>query len=99
MAKRKAEHHSLGEVLKEYIASKRKLAQGLDRVSAKEAWYRVMGETIAKYTTEVTLDRDVLYVQLTSSVLREELSYGKAKIIKMLNEELQKELITKLILR
>jgi hypothetical protein len=38
-------------------------------------------------------------VQLSSSVLREELSYGKEKIINMLNEELGKTIIKKLILR
>jgi hypothetical protein len=31
--------------------------------------------------------------------LREELSYGKDKIIKMINEELRKDLVTNLILR
>ncbi|MDX1784359.1 MAG: DciA family protein, partial [Aequorivita vladivostokensis] len=45
------------------------------------------------------LDRDTLYVQLSSSVLREELSYGKEKIVKLLNEELGKELIKKVVLR
>jgi hypothetical protein len=36
---------------------------------------------------------------LSSSVLREELSYGKKKIIAMLNEHLEKELIENIILR
>jgi hypothetical protein len=40
-----------------------------------------------------------LYIQLSSSVLREELSYGKERIVKILNEALSKELITKLVLR
>jgi len=51
------------------------------------------------YTTNVQLKRDILYVDLSSSVLREELSYGKEKIIKMLNEHLKKELIKKIVLR
>ena len=58
-----------------------------------------MGNAISKYTTDLKLDRDTLYVQLSSSVLREELSYGIDKIIKMLNEELGKDLIKKLVLR
>jgi hypothetical protein len=40
-----------------------------------------------------------LYVALSSSVLREELAYGKDKIIAMINEELGKEVIKKVILR
>jgi hypothetical protein len=58
-----------------------------------------MGPGVANYTTEVILERDILYVQLSSSVLREELSYGREKIIRLLNEELGKNLIDKIVLR
>ena len=58
-----------------------------------------MGPGVANYTKEVILERDILYVQLSSSVLREELSYGREKIIRLLNEELGKNLIDKVVLR
>ena len=58
-----------------------------------------MGKGVNNYTTNIKLQKDTLYVQLSSSVLREELSYGKDKIIAMLNEALGKDLIKKLILR
>jgi hypothetical protein len=58
-----------------------------------------MGNGVNHYTTNVQLKREVLYVDLSSSVLREELSYGKEKIVAMLNEHLGKDLIKKLILR
>jgi len=99
MAKRKAEHSSLRDVLKDFISSRRKLEKGLNIVSAREAWHTVMGEAISKYTTQVLLERDTLFVQLSSSVLREELSYGKEKILKLLNDELGKKLVKKLVLR
>ncbi len=98
MAKRHAENISIGDALKEFIG-KNRLDKGLDKVNAKEAWDSVMGVAIVKYTTDIKLDHETLYVQLSSSVLREELSYGKEKIVKLLNEELEKELITKLVLR
>jgi len=98
MAKRKREESTISDVLKDFI-NVNHLQTGLDKVSVKDAWGNVMGGPIVKYTTNIVLERDVLFVQLSSSVLREELSYGKEKIIKMLNEELGKELITKLVLR
>ena len=58
-----------------------------------------MGSAISNYTTAIKLEREVLYVQLSSSVLREELSYGKEKILKLVNEELGKDLIKKIVLR
>lgn len=98
MAKRHGDHNSLGDVLKDFLKSSR-LQKGLDKVSATDAWNTVMGDAIGKYTEGVKLDRDTLYVRLSSSVLREELSYGREKIIKLLNDELGKELIKKLVLK
>src|SRR5690554_4719932 len=98
MAKRHAEHVSVGDALKEFIQANR-LEKGLDKVNAKEAWHNVMANAISKYTSAIRLDGDTLTVQLSSSVLREELSYGKDKIIALLNEELGKELVKKLVLR
>jgi len=99
MAKRNREHQSLGDVLKAYIASKKKLARGLQRVSAQDAWHRVMGPAISKYTEGIVLEQDTLYVSLRSSVLREELSYGKEKIVALLQEEMGDATVKKVILR
>ena len=58
-----------------------------------------MGNGINNYTTAIELKNDTLYVQLSSSALREELSYGKQKIIELLNEEIGKEIVNKIVLR
>jgi len=88
----------LSDALQSFVSSN-KLQKGLDKVNAKDVWNAQMGPAIEKYTTSIKLDGNTLYVQLSSSVLREELSYGKDRIIRLLNEELGKELINKLILR
>ncbi|MDY8137661.1 DUF721 domain-containing protein [Aquimarina sp. 2201CG5-10] len=98
MAKRQNEHQSLSDVLKDFV-SDNNLQKGLDKVEVKDIWEQIMGPAITKYTQNIKLDRDTLYVQLTSSVLREELSYGKERIITNLNEGLGRSLIKKLILR
>jgi hypothetical protein len=88
----------LGEALNEFI-KENKLQKGMDKVDAREAWTRLMGNGVNNYTTAVELKNDTLFVSLSSSVLREELSLGKSKIIAMINEELGKELVKKLVLR
>lgn len=98
MTKRKREPSPLGEVLKDFISNS-KLEKGIQKISAEDSWHHIMGSAISKYTHSVVLQRDTLYVGLNSSVLREELSYGKEKIIQLLNEELGEPLIQKLILR
>ena len=98
MSKRNHEPNPMGDILKEYISNS-KLQKGLDKVAITKVWHEVMGAGVSGYTTQVKLERKTLYIQLSSSVLREELSYGKEKIIKLLNEALGKELVTKLVLR
>ena len=95
---RNDEHQSISDVLKNFV-DKNKLQKGLDRVNVKEVWQAQMGPAINNYTTSIQLNNDTLYIELSSSVLREELSYGKEKIIKMMNEELGKDLVKKLVLR
>ena len=98
MAKRNNEHISISDALKEFVETNN-LEKGLDKVNVADAWAKLMGNGVNNYTTAVKLERDTLYIQLSSSVLREELSYGKQKIISMLNEEIGKEVIKKLVLR
>lgn len=98
MPKRQNSHLNLSDALKEFIKENR-LQKGIDRVDARGAWQKLMGNGVNNYTTSIELKNDVLYISLSSSVLRQELSMGKSKIIAMLNEELGKELIKKLVLR
>jgi len=96
--KRNNDSFSVSDVLKEFI-EKNKLEKGLDAVDAKQAWINLMGNGVNNYTKEVILKNNILYVWLTSSVLREELLYGKQKIIQMINEELGKDVVRDVILR
>ena len=98
MVKRLNNESSIGDVLKEIIQVN-KLQSGMDQVLVKEAWSSLMGNGVNTYTRSIVLKGSTLYVELTSAVLREELSYGKDKIIKMINDELKRELITAVVLR
>lgn len=98
MAKRFNEESPIGDVLKQFIQENR-LQSGIDKIDVRDAWKNLMGNGVNNYTTEILLKGTTLYVALSSAVLREELSYGKEKIIKMINEELRKEVVTDLIFR
>lgn len=82
---RKRNTESLGEVLKQFFEEnqffKRKLAES--RVIS--GWSQTLGPVIASYTTGVYLRNNILYVSLTSSVLRSELMMCKEKLITNLN--------------
>ena len=65
-----------------------KLQKGMDQITVKEAWLQVMGPGVANYTEDVSLKNEVLVVKLNSSALRQELEYGKDKILNMMRETL-----------
>ena len=98
MAKRNNSILNIQDALKDFVESN-KLEKGLDKVNVRDAWAKLMGNGVNNYTTAVDLKNETLYVQLSSSALREELSYGKDKIVTMLNEELGKDIIKKVVLR
>ena len=98
MAKRSNNQSIVGDILNQIIKTN-KLESGLNQVSVIDAWKNLMGNGVNNYTRSVSLRNNILYVELTSSVLREELSYGKDKIIKMINEELGKEVVKDVVLR
>ncbi|HEU4496548.1 MAG TPA: DUF721 domain-containing protein [Flavobacterium sp.] len=98
MAKRLNNESSLGDVLR-HIIEENKLQPGIDQVAVKQAWISLMGNGVNSYTKEVALRKSTLYVELTSAVLRQELSYGKEKIIKMINEEFRRDVVHEIIFR
>ncbi|SHI64688.1 DUF721 domain-containing protein [Flavobacterium terrae] len=98
MAKRLSNESSISDILKEIIEAN-KLDKGLNQISVADAWKNLMGNGVNNYTRNVLLKGSTLYVELTSSVLREELSYGKDKIIKMINEELGREVVKDVVLK
>ena len=97
MAKRLNEFHSLEDLMKDVI-KENNLTKGMHQISVSDAWAKLMGNGVVSYTQNVELQNKTLIVKLKSSVLREELSYGKEKIVKMMNEELGEDLIVKIIL-
>lgn len=98
MAKRLNNESTIGAVLKQIIQVN-KLQPGMDQIDVKEAWRQLMGNGVNTYTRNVVLKNGTLYVELGSSVLRDELSHGKSKIIRMINEELGRDVVKDVVLR
>jgi predicted nucleic acid-binding Zn ribbon protein len=97
MAKRENDSFSIEDLMQNFI-KENNLSKGMQKIKVEETWSKMMGPGVANNTTSVKLQNKTLIIQLKSSVLREELSYGKEKIIKLMNEELGSSVISKLML-
>jgi len=105
MAKRKVDERKVRQneanpisALMQHFIKANNLESGFQKINIEEEWTVLMGPGVKTYTDKITLKGGVLIVKISSSALRTELSYGKEKIAKMMNEALGEELIKKVIL-
>ena len=64
-----------------------------------DAWKDVVGVAIARYTTNLYIKNQVLYVHLSSSVLRQELAMSRTLLIRSLNAQVGSQVIVNIIFR
>jgi predicted nucleic acid-binding Zn ribbon protein len=89
---------SLQDAMKDMLKEYRLTAQ-LDETRIKSLWEKLMGKTIATYTSNISVRKNVLYLTILSAPLKHELTYGKEKIRALLNEELGEEVVKDVVIR
>jgi len=60
-------------------------------------WENVVGRSIARRTLNLRVQNGILYVNVDSAVLRNELLYAKIRLIRLLNSKLSSEIINDII--
>ena len=63
------------------------------------AWGEILGPMVAQYTRNIYVKDKVLYVSLTSSVLRSELVLCRERLVKSLNDYAGSEVIQDIVIR
>ena len=95
---RNTNEQSLKQVLKDMVETYR-LRSRLNQTKIRSIWEHLMGSAIAKYTTDIKIRRNKLYLTIESAPLRQELSFGKEKIVTMINQELGEDFIQDVVIR
>lgn len=95
---RKNNAQSIGEVLGEYIKSMR-IDSRLQEQKVVKLWPELMGPAIEKITKKVYLKDQKLYVELSSSVARNELMMMREGIIKVLNKRVGGEVVKEIVFK
>nr|WP_321452034.1 DUF721 domain-containing protein [uncultured Carboxylicivirga sp.] len=88
----------ISDILKEYL-KEQKLNQGLMQNRAVQYWERVLGPSVGRATRRIYMYQGTLYVELNSSVLRNELLMYKDRIIINLNQAIGEEIVMDLVLK
>ena len=97
MIKRNAQ--DLRSILKEIMDENSMLKSRIAEQRVIRAWKEILGEGVSMYTTNLYFKRGVLFVQLSSSVLRAELMMNKQNLIEKLNEFAEMKIIRDIVMR
>jgi len=80
------------------VLDKYKISGKLKEARIISAWREVLGP-LAKPDDELYIKKNVLFVHLSSSVIRNELSMMRSKLVQRLNEKAGEEVITDIVFR
>lgn len=85
-------------ILRELVDTYR-LKSRITQTKIELAWEKTMGSMISNYTSEIKVRNNKLYVKVDSAPLRQELSYGREKIMRTINRELGEDYLQDVIIR
>lgn len=89
----------IANILSEFFNENPELRTSVAEHRAVSAWRELLGEGVSHYTKDVYFRRNVLHVQLSSSVLRAELIMNKQNLIDKLNEHAGMEIVQDIVFR
>jgi predicted nucleic acid-binding Zn ribbon protein len=89
----------IANILSEFFNENPELKTSVAEHRAVSAWRELLGEGVSHYTKNVYFRRNVLHVQLSSSVLRAELIMNKQNLIDKLNEHAGMEIVQDIAFR
>lgn len=95
---RRSNTQSLSEVLKEYL-KENQIERKLKEVDVVQSWENLLGKTIAHYTRNIYIRNRVLYVEISSSVVKNELFMMREEIKRKINEKEGQEIIRTIIFK
>ena len=95
---RRSKTLSLAEAMQDYIREMN-LGDKLREVSVIESWESIVGKAISSRTSKVYIKDGVLYVHLSSSIVRNELMMLREALREKLNNQAGTELIREIVLK
>ena len=89
---------ALKDLLKAF-SKQDKFKNKLSQIQIDRAWKELMGETVYSYTTQIDFYNGTLSITLSNASLKQELLYGREKILKGINEKLGSFLIKNVVIK
>lgn len=95
---RKSNLIKLGDAISQ-LFKQEKLDVKISQFTVKNSWKEIVGELVAKNTSEIFFNDKTLFITLTSAALKHELSFRKEDIITSVNKFCGYKLVEQLVIR
>ena len=95
---KRSNNQKIGDVIRKLIQNP-KISKKMDELDAIEAWEKCIAKPLHKYIKEQKIYKGILYIKITSSAMRNELSYKKTEILEEIKTKIGKEIITDIIFK
>lgn len=95
---RKTNEQKIGVVIKNLLKNQ-KLKGRLEELDLIDKCKEMLGENLMKFIKDIAINDGRLIIQVSSAVVRNELSYQKSKIRKKINDQSKSEIIKQIILK
>jgi len=96
---RKRNTELLGDIIKQFFEENQSLKNKIAESRVISGWGVLFGPSIVSYTKNIYLRNNILFIHLSSSVLRAELMMCKSKIIENLNRYAGSDIVKDIIFR
>jgi predicted nucleic acid-binding Zn ribbon protein len=95
---RRTDSEQVGGVILQYLREFG-LETPLNEHRLLQAWDKVLGPAVSRYTKELRIYNQVLFVTISSAALRNELMMRRTELVSRLNAEAGAQVITQIVLR
>jgi len=95
---KKTNTENVGGVILQYLREMG-LETPLNEHRLINAWDTVLGPAVSKYTKELKIYNQVLFVTVSSAVIRNELMMRRTELVSRLNSQVGAQVITQIVLR
>jgi predicted nucleic acid-binding Zn ribbon protein len=89
--------HHIGDAIREMLKSYH-LTSKFDEATLVSSWERLVGKPIAKRTKRVSVRNKVLFVELDSPSMKNDLNLHKTQILELFAREFGKDVIKELVI-
>lgn len=95
---KKTRSRPISDVVYQYLRESG-LETPLNEFRLVQAWNTILGNTVSRYTTNLRIYNQVLYVNISSAALKNELMMKRTALVKRLNDSVGAQVIVKIVIK